>query len=220
MTKMPSFRRPALIADKVYEHLRHEVMIGSLTPGVWLREQELASRLSVSRTPVREAVRRLAQEQLLEVEPNRGVRVREVSVQEALDAYDVRELLEGMAARLCAEHASPKQLQDLEKRLVSIDKAPSHDYVRQISADIAFHAAVARASGNASLTYTLETLNTYILRFKIITRDRNQETSTQAQHQTIMKALLDRDPQAAEQAMQAHIRSFKAVLKERLEQAA
>jgi DNA-binding GntR family transcriptional regulator len=90
------------IGQQVYERLHHDVMAGELVPGTWLRELDLAAMLGVSRTPVREAVRRLAQDGLLEISPNRGVQVRALGVAEALDAYEVRELVEGAAARRAA----------------------------------------------------------------------------------------------------------------------
>ncbi|MCC6309838.1 MAG: GntR family transcriptional regulator, partial [Trueperaceae bacterium] len=92
-----AFQRPQTVAAGVYLHLRHELLSGTLAPGTWLREQELAEALKVSRTPVREAVRQLAQEGLVVMEPNRGVRVPNLSLAEAVHTYAVREPLEAMA---------------------------------------------------------------------------------------------------------------------------
>ncbi|HZJ09504.1 MAG TPA: GntR family transcriptional regulator, partial [Trueperaceae bacterium] len=73
----PQFQRPRTVAEDVYRFLRRELLSGSYPGGSWLREQELAKSLNVSRTPVREAIRQLAQEGLLVIEANRGVRVHE-----------------------------------------------------------------------------------------------------------------------------------------------
>jgi DNA-binding GntR family transcriptional regulator len=117
MASVAKFARPQTISHEVYEHLRNEMLTGSLQPGHWLREQEIAETLAISRTPVREAVRRLGQEGLLEISPNRGVRVRELTPKEAVDTYEVRALLESRAARLAAQRATPDEVARLKELL-------------------------------------------------------------------------------------------------------
>src|SRR5690606_1353037 len=100
-----NFMRPQTVTEGVYQYLRDEILTGRLAAGQRILEKELAHSLNVSRTPIREAVRQLAQEGLLVVKPNRGVYVRTLTLSEAIATYAVRESLESMAPRLAARHA-------------------------------------------------------------------------------------------------------------------
>src|SRR5690606_41626257 len=105
---MARFQRPRTVAEGVYQHLRRRLLAGELEPGRWLREQELAASLDVSGTPVREAVRQVAQEGLLVIEANRGVRGRRLTVEAAGGTDEERARHDRMAAGLDAagQHAA------------------------------------------------------------------------------------------------------------------
>lgn len=207
------FERPRTVAQDVYAYLRTELLSGHLVAGSWLREQDVATALNVSRTPVREAVRRLAQDGLLVIEANRGVRVHEPDLAEARATYEVRATLEGMAAQLAARHCRthegsvPDARLQLEEQLRAMSEAARDDAVRHIEADNAFHALVAELSGNPVLNEHIERLNVRITRIKIITRHLNPTGFAREQHAGIAGAILSGDADAARERMEKHVRA-------------
>jgi DNA-binding GntR family transcriptional regulator len=215
---MADFQRPRTVSEGVYEYLRQELLSGRLVPGQWLREQELAAALSVSRTPVREAIRQLAQEGLLSIEANRGVRVLELSVGEAMATYQVRERLEGMAAGLAARNITDDGRQQLMLSLHQMLETPISQPAEQIRADNEFHAVIARLSGNPVLCELIERMNDRVMRVKILTRDVNITELARSQHRDIAAAISAGDEDRAEQAMSSHIRINLEIVRERLEQ--
>jgi DNA-binding GntR family transcriptional regulator len=208
--------RPPTVAEGVYLRLRHELVAGRLEPGRRLREQELAEALAVSRTPVREAVRRLAQEGLLELEANRGVRVPELRAYEAAATYEVRERLERMAARLAARHADDAGREALRARLTAMETLADDDPAAHVLADDAFHGAIARLSGNPVLAEMIERLADRVVRVKVLTRDLNVSDVARAQHRQIAEAILAGDEHRAELAMSRHVRGNLAIVMQRL----
>jgi GntR family transcriptional regulator, rspAB operon transcriptional repressor len=207
---------PKTIGQQVYERLRDEVLTGSLHPGVWIREQDIASAWSVSRTPVREAVRRLAHDGLVESSPNRGVRVRILTPHEVRDVYELRELLEGRAARHAAERAGERDVERLRAQLAFIDTLSASEPAAHIRADEAFHDAVAVIAGNEALLDLTRRLYGRVARVKIVTRDTNTNARTREQHHAIVAAIAAGDPDGAERAMREHIRTFSDIVTERL----
>ena len=111
---------PASLRQKVLEQLREAIISGLLLPGARLIERELTEQMGVSRTVVREALRQLEAEHLVEVIPNKGPFVRQLSINEAEDLYRIRAVLHGLAARMCAENINKKHLTILELSLIHI----------------------------------------------------------------------------------------------------
>lgn len=204
--------RPPTVAGEVHRRLRQQLLLGAWPPGTRLREAELAERFGVSRTPVREAVRRLLQEGLLETRPTQGVRVRRPDLRAALDAYDVRERLEGMAARLAAERASAPQRRALGALLDRVEASAAEDEAAQVEADLAFHRRVAALSANEPLILALDTLSGHVTPLKVHTRDQNAAVTTRAQHRAVAEAIGAGDGAAAEAAMRAHVAFFAELL--------
>ena len=214
----PTFKRPGTVAQDVYEYLRGELLAGRLAAGTWMREQEVARMLDVSRTPVREAVRRLAQDGLLVIEANRGVRVPVPDLAEARATYEVRSTLEGMAAELAARHVGEDARATLEGLLRAMSEAAEDDASRHIEADNAFHAGVAELSGNPVLLEHIERLNVRITRIKIITRHLNPTGFAREQHAAIVGAILAGDPALARQRMEQHVKSNLDFIERKLQQ--
>ncbi len=213
---MPLFQRPQTVAEGVYQHLRRELLSGRLEAGQWLREQELAESLQVSRTPVREAIRQLAQEGLLQIEVNRGVRVRDLSLEEAVATYEVRSHLESMAASLAARNIDEEARQALQQHLESMNALDPEDQAEHIRADNEFHALVARLSGNPVLEELVEKLSERVMRVKILTRDVNVSAIARSQHALIVQAISRSDEEAAANAMREHVRTNLQIVEERL----
>lgn len=200
----------------MYRYLREQLISGTLPGGSWLREQEVAATLDVSRTPVREAIRQLAQEGLVKVEANKGVRVHEPTMPEAIATYEVRERLEGMAARLAAERLRPSTAAVLDERLEAMLNVAADDFARHVEADNEFHLSIAELAGNPVLLELVERLNSRVNRVKVLTRHVNATEFAHRQHQSIANAIASGEPDLAERLMAEHIRANLQVVAERL----
>jgi DNA-binding GntR family transcriptional regulator len=143
-------------ADLITEELRRAILCGEISPGAALIERDIASALSVSKTPVREAIKTLVARGLVEVSPYRGATVRKVGPQMAAHVYNVRLLLEPEAARLAAERRPAGNLDDAERALKQAEAAAaSRDFSRMALFNRDFHQALATASGNPVLSNVL-----------------------------------------------------------------
>jgi DNA-binding GntR family transcriptional regulator len=194
--------------QRVYEHLREEIASGRLAPGAELQEVALAGSLGVSRAPIREALGRLASEGLVTIRPRRGAVVRSLSTEEFLEAYQVREALEVMAARLAALRLGPgglARLQELTARMS--EHAARNEVDAFFEANAAFHRTLVEASGNGRLAelyaQLLGQMNRYRRRSLALRGTLRQSV---AEHRAILKALDARDPDRAAQLMAEHIR--------------
>src|SRR5262249_41724470 len=146
-------------ADGVYEVLRQCIVEGDFAPGQRLLSDALATELKVSRTPVREALRKLEAEGLVEASGRAGLTVRAISEEDLSELFYVREALEGMAARLAAENASEAATLDLHALLDEMAEALAHSDLKLIRALTGeFHMAVCRASRNKRLMHSLKIL--------------------------------------------------------------
>ena len=210
--------RPPTVADEVYARLRHQLLLGAFPPGAPLREVELADTFAVSRTPVREAVRRLLQEGLLEAAPVRGVRVRIPDVRQAADTYAVREELEGLAARLAAERSTTAERTSLTALLTQLEATVVEDEATQVEADLAFHRRIAELAHADALASALDAVAGHVTALKVHTRDRNAASVTRDQHRAVADAVVRGDAFGAERAMRAHVRHFADLLATRFGQ--
>jgi len=206
------------VSQQVYERLKSEILSGTLLPGDWVRELDVAAELEVSRTPVREAVRRLAQEGLLELVANRGVKVRHLSSTDVMDVYELREVLEGIAARKAAQLASRDGVEQLEKYLEVIERTPPEQTAAHIVADDDFHMAVVKLAGSSALYDVISMLSDRVTRAKILTRNTNASELTRDQHRQVVAAIAAGAATEAERAMRNHIRTYRQVLEEMLSQ--
>jgi DNA-binding GntR family transcriptional regulator len=144
------------VADLAYERIRGLVLSGELAPGVRLGQVELAERFGISRTPVREALRRLAGEGLVDPLSNRGFRVADLGLDAVMRRLEVRAILEPGIARLAAERRSARDLGRLRGAISREERARSGISTHDASRD--FHVALARATGNDELVRVLESL--------------------------------------------------------------
>ncbi len=212
------FERPTLIREEVYTHLRQAVLEGQFSSGAKLSELELSERLEVSRTPIREALHKLAQEGLLEQSANKSVRVRRVSSGEALETYAVREVLDALAARTAALEHTATDAAHLEQALSQLE-ATRTDALEQTRLDMAFHRAIARASHNRVLIEGLARLEGALALVKVQTRTYNARPETRPQHRAILEAILKRDAERAALHATLHVRTFAPLVVAELESA-
>lgn len=144
------------MADLAYERIRNMVLADELAPGTRLGQVELAERFGISRTPVREALRRLAGEGLVDFHSNRGFRVADLGLDAVLRRLEVRALLEPGIARLAAERRTKEDVGRLRAAVAREERARSGIAAHDASRD--FHLALARATGNDELVRVLESL--------------------------------------------------------------
>jgi DNA-binding GntR family transcriptional regulator len=145
------------LADRVYRRIRALILSGELAPGEPLRQEALAEGLGTSRTPLREALNRLASEGLIEFRPHRSAVVATFTQRDIEADYEARALVEPAAARLAAERAPRETASDLESALAA-QRAAGSDLDRQFEANRTFHVALVRGAGNPHLTRFVESL--------------------------------------------------------------
>ncbi len=189
----------------VLNTLRDMAISYQLKPGERLSEIELASRLGVSRTPVREALNRLATDGFL-VESARGFARRPLDIQEMQDLYEARLAVERECLRLATERATEAQIQELQAYLEQSKTVPPATPVRAlVELDEAFHLRIADMAGNAELRRMLVSLNERIRFIRWIDMEKVGRDSTQKEHQQIARALKARDWAAGERHLGTHI---------------
>jgi DNA-binding GntR family transcriptional regulator len=203
--------------DSVYQSLRDGILGGQYSPGIRLGEVELAKALGVSRTPVREALRRLDADGLIETAPNRGARVRTWNTAQVGDVFAIRAILEGHAAALAAQHGTPAQVEHMAALCDRMESAarPGRSQNLQKLTDLnnEFHGAIHAASGNSLLPGMIHSLIQVplVLRtFRTYTPKRRQ--LSMQQHRDIVAALVERDPTWAEASMRMHVLAARSTL--------
>jgi DNA-binding GntR family transcriptional regulator len=200
--------------------LREAIIKGDIAPGEKLNEPKLAEQFQVSRGPLREAIRRLVAMRLVRHVPNVGATVVTLELQSILELYDVREALEGKAAALAAENMS---LQDIAKlrALLELHRQHSEDNAgeyMQTDGDFDFHYQIIKGSGNQLLTDQLcDELYHLIRMFRFQTsRFKSRSNRALIEHEQLIYAIEQRDPQLAEMLMRKHITRAKASIKQAL----
>jgi DNA-binding GntR family transcriptional regulator len=194
---------PVNLSERAYFRIKKMISDYRFSPGSRLNVEQLARDLGTSRTPIWEAVRRLEQEGLAKNIPNRGVFLVKLTHEAAIELYMVREVLEGMAARLAVERIPEKALEKMEKLLREQEKIVAvEDLVAYSKSDFEFHACVYTACGNAILREMLESIKEKVRPFEM--RITPILTELFNDHQMIVRALRLRDPLLAEVAFREH----------------
>lgn len=195
------------LRDVVFNTLRKAILKGELKPGERLMEIQLAQRLGVSRTPVREAIRKLELEGLVLMIPRRGAVVAEITVEDLEDVLEVRAALEELAIRRACVHITEDQLRDLKKAASEFKKGlEGEDLLVCVEADMAFHEIIYHAAQNKRLLQMLLNLREQMYRYRLeYLKDRRMHKLLVEEHDTIRRALKKRDVEKAGNAMRIHI---------------
>jgi DNA-binding GntR family transcriptional regulator len=196
------------LRQRVYEHLREEIMADRLPPGTELSEAALSKELSVSRGPIREAIGRLAAEGLVTVRPRRGAEVRAITAEELIDAYEVREALEVLAVRLAVPRVTESDLARLGQLVDSMAEHARDGAVDDFfAANVAFHELICELSGNEKLLQVHHHLAGEIGRFQTRTLAlRGNLEGSVTEHRAILAAIRRRDAAEAADLTAAHVR--------------
>src|SRR6185312_13390 len=201
-------------ADRAYYAIRELIVTLELPPGAVVREPELTERLGIGRTPVREALRRLAQERLVEVFPRRGMFVTKVDVRDLARLCEVRIALEPEAARLAAERATQADLAELRGLLAELDGRRKRDPRALIDLDERIHRAIYHASHNPYLAETLEQYYTHALRIWMVALARTDIGAAVGGHHAVLEAVVRGDGARAARLMREHVESFEEAVRD------
>jgi len=203
----------ASMSEQLHRRLRAAIIRGDIAPGQTLSETEIGRQYAVSRQPVREAFIKLAHEGLVEVVPNRGTRVRRISMREALDARFVREAVEAAVAREAAQHATAADIATLRRIVAEQSAVTPDDADGFLTLDEAFHRALAVAAGREHAWAAIETLKARMDRARYLSLDRATPLRLIVrQHKAIVAAIARHAPDDAEAAMRTHLKELQSSL--------
>ncbi|TMV09936.1 GntR family transcriptional regulator [Ruegeria sediminis] len=200
------------LADKVANRLRDWILTGTLPPGQPLVESELAALLDVSRTPTREALRVLATEGLIEMQPNRRPKVADPTLEDLLALLDVHIELEALGSRMAAQRITAEELDALQALQKEMENFPEDgDPLDFFRLDMELHQRIMQASGNAPLCATHEQYNGRLFRARFLsTHLKPRRAALLGQHGAVLDALRDGDGERASAIMREHLEQLKA----------
>ena len=195
------------LRELVFEVLREAIISGQLAPGERLMEIQLAEELGVSRTPVREAIRKLELEELVLMVPRKGAYVASLSMKDVVEVFEIRGALEGLAAALAAERITEEELERLQRQLVkSAEMIGNADLQGMVEADTGFHQILYQASRNERLAQIINNLREQIQRFRQTSLSYpGRMKIALEEHREIVDAVSARDPEMARKLAQDHI---------------
>ena len=195
------------LRDVVFNTLREAILKGELQPGERLMELQLASKLGVSRTPIREAIRMLEQEGLAVTMPRKGAEVARMTLKDMEDVLEVREALDELAARIACAKINDEQLENLKSIRDEFKKSLDSGDVKKIAEeDVRFHDAIYEATDNAKLIALTNNIREQMYRYRVeYLKDQNNYPILIAEHDAIVNALEQRDTEMVTAEMHTHV---------------
>ncbi len=212
MVKVPKLKMDSYqpLRDVIFETLRKAIVSGDIKPGERLMEVSLANQMGVSRTPVREAIRRLEAEGLVTMIPRKGTHVSELSVKDIMDVLEVRTVLDKLATDLAAKRMQPSQLKALENAhkqyIACVEKNNMEGAIKK---DVEFHDIIYASSGNPRLVAVAGSLREHVYRFRVIYMQGGDLVAENVlnEHEEILAALKKAQNVAASNLAEKHIRN-------------
>jgi DNA-binding GntR family transcriptional regulator len=203
------------LRDVVFNTLREAILKGDLKPGERLMELQLAAKLGVSRTPIREAIRMLEQEGLAVTIPRKGAEVAKMTLKDMEDVLEIRDALDELAVRIACEKISEEQLGRLIGVKELFENSTRTGDVKTIAeADVTFHDVIYEATDNPKLVTLLNNLREQVYRYRVeYIKDPKNYPTLIAEHEAIVEGLKNRDQDAATAAMHAHVENQAAAVK-------
>lgn len=207
------------LRETVFEILRKAIIDGTLKPSQHLMEVQIAEQLGVSRTPVREAIRKLENEGFVTMVPKKGAYVTPFSTDDLSEMMEIRSALEALAAKLAANNASPEQIEELKHSNELFEKAIEINQLDSIiNTDVIFHEALYSASGNSKLKTLVHLLQDQMTRLRVVyVNCIEDKTDLVEHHKRIIKAIEEKKPELASEEALKHISLTKEVMVEILE---
>lgn len=195
------------LRDVVFNTLRKAILTGQLKPGERLMELHLANKLGVSRTPIREAIRKLELEGLVIMIPRRGAEVAQITEKSLKDVLEVRRALDVLSVELACERITQKEMDELEKACREFAQATNEKDASVIAkADVKLHDIIVEATGNQRLKQLVNNLSEQMYRYRFVyIKDQNQHENLIAEHKEIYESILVKDKEKAAMAAKNHI---------------
>jgi len=202
------------LSDKAYQLLRHRIITLELPPLSAIDEQALMEDLQLGRTPIREALQRLAAEGLLISAPRRGMFVADIGITDLQKIFEMRMVLEGFCARLAAQRVTAEQLGQMQTVIAELEQTQNGDSKALMEIDERFHQLVYQAANNEFLADTLARLHAQSHRIWHLVLDRIGDVrGAMEQHIAITTALQEGDGERAEALLQGHVADFQREIK-------
>ena len=201
------------LREVVSEALREAIIAGVLQPGERLMEIQLAEELGVSRTPVREAIRKLELEGFVVMVPRRGTYVADLSIKDINEVFEIRTSLDVLAAGLAAERITEEELEQMERLLVEIGEyIENEDIEKIVEVDTRFHDILYRASRNDRLVGIINNLREQFTRFRAVSiAYPGRLKNTQEEHRKLLEAIAQRNVEAAQQIAREHMENAEQI---------
>lgn len=199
------------LGEIVFEYLKNSILSGDLKPGERLMEIAIADQLGVSRTPVREAIRKLEKEKFIIMVPRKGAYVADLNLKDMREVIELRKLLEGFATELAAERMSDEEIEALKQVAKDFENCINNNDVKgMITADGNFHELILNASKNQKLVEIVKSLHDQLQRFRLIYFNEFDDfLELQKMHNLILDALIRRDGETAKAYAEMHIKQIE-----------
>jgi len=196
-----------LLSQKVYRVLKTEIVKGFLEPGTKLFEDKIATQMGVSRTPVREAIQKLAAEGLIKIAPNQTLIVTEVSLEDVKEVLQIRGVLEGLAARIAAKKITRQEIDELEEIVTQMGLyVIKKDLTSYCQVDDEFHNLILNVCGNKWIIQIRDNLSNFIYRFRIKSLSvPGRLKCSLEEHKKIMESLKKHNSEEADKLSQIHM---------------
>lgn len=208
------FQSDLPLRDVVFNTLRQAILTGELEPGERLMELHLADRLGVSRTPVREAIRRLELEGLVTMIPRRGAVVARITEKGMSDVLEVRRTLDALCAELACDRITEENLTRLQKACSHFEQCVAAGNVKKIAqADVDLHDIIVQATGNQRLIQMVNNLSEQMYRYRFeYIKDSTQHETLMKEHRIIYESIVNKDRDTAAAAAKLHIDNQKKAI--------
>lgn len=203
------------LRDVVFNTLREAILKGELKPGERLMELQLASRLGVSRTPIREAIRMLELEGLAVTVPRKGAEVAKMTEKDMEDVLQIRKALDELAVGLACDNITEEELEQLYVSLKNFENSTkSHDVKKIAQADVEFHDAIYQASDNPKLVNMLNNLREQMYRYRVeYLKNESVYPTLIKEHEEIFEGLKRKDKETVIKLMSYHVINQEVVVK-------
>lgn len=204
------------LRDVVFHTLREAILKGDLKPGERLMELQLADKLGVSRTPIREAIRMLQQEGLAVTIPRRGAEVAKMTEKDMEDVLQVRDALDELAASIACEQITAEELEELKRTMREFEESTKTGDVKRIAeVDVKFHDIIYKATRNPKLENILNNLREQMYRYRVeYLKDERSFPTLIKEHSEIVEGLAKKDKEKVIAAMHKHVENQANAVKE------
>lgn len=208
------------LRDLIFEKLQQAIFSGKFKSGKRITEKEVAEELSVSRTPVREALYRLASTGLIKIIPHRGFLISKWSSMEIRDVMEIRIALEMLAVRLAVKRILPEEIEELKDLIIKMDKAVMKGDIKKVSyLNTEFHNRIVFASKNKELLDVMEPIKNKIHHFRIISISTpNRLKESHKEHEEILNALISKNAELAQKLIYQHIQKVSSIIEKKLKE--